>query len=180
LKSGRDFSGPEVPGFPCGFGFNLDFDSWDRKLKQADPSPNSDSNYGLMLLHGKKFKGALHHLSKAARSAPADLNIQVNKAAALWACGRRDEAIAAIREVMDADPPPATELEVNALFLLAAPAPASAKQTKSRMKELIKVGTHVDGVAVRGMYAACPQDELDAAIHLAEVIEGKIDIPEDW
>jgi len=30
------------------------------------------------------------------------------------------------------------------------------------------------------MFAARPQDELDAAIHLVEIIESKIDIPTDW
>jgi len=107
-------------------------------LVKAEPGPSSDSNYGLALLLEKKLQGALHQLSKAARSAPGDLNIQVNKAAALWACGRHDEAITAMRAIMEAGPSPTTELEINALLLLAAPDSVSANQRKSRIKDLIK------------------------------------------
>lgn len=150
-----------------------------RKLiKQADRDPNIDSNYGLVLLLEKKPEGALRHLSRAAHAAPGNLNIQVNKAAALWACGRHDEAIAAMCAIMEAEPPLTTKLEVNALFLLAVP--ESARETKTRMKQLIKAGIRVDGSAVKGMCAARPQDELNTAIHLAEIIEGNIEIPADW
>lgn len=149
-----------------------------RLIKRVEYDAEIHSNYGLALLMERKSDGALRHLSKAARSAPNNVNIRTNLAAALWARGKRDEAVTLLRSIMDDKPSPQTELEVNAMVRLAVP--ASARDTASRIRQLIADGVQTYGTTVRGMVLERSSSEREAADQLANIIEGKMAVPPDW
>lgn len=150
-----------------------------RKLiKLQDYDAEVHGNYGLALLMERKSEGAHRHLSKASRVAPDNLTIRVNLAAALWTRRKRSEAVALIRSIMDPTSPPQIELEASALFYMAEP--RSAKETASRMKQLITDGIQADGTTLRAMFLEGSQGERKAADQLAKIIEGKSPIPSNW
>jgi Flp pilus assembly protein TadD len=135
-------------------------------------------NYGLALLLEKKLRGALRQLSEAADSAPDHLTIRVNLVAALWANGKRAEAMGLMRTLMVPDSPPEIALEANALYYLADP--HSRDKATARMKQLIANGINVNGVTVRAMVSTRPRNEREDADRLAKIIEGKVAVPAHW
>jgi Tfp pilus assembly protein PilF len=149
-----------------------------RLIKRVEYDAEIHSNYGLVLLMEQKSDGALRHLSKAARSAPDNVNIRTNLAAALWARSKRDEAVTLMRRIMDDRPSPQTELEVNAMIRLAVP--SSARDTASRIRQLIADGVQTYGTTVRGMVLERSRSEREAGDQLAKIIEGKMAVPADW
>jgi tetratricopeptide (TPR) repeat protein len=149
-----------------------------RLIKRVEYDAEIHSNYGLALLMERKSDGALRHLSKAARSAPSNVNIRANLAATLWARGKRDEAVTLMRTIMDDSPSPQTELAVNAMLRLAVP--SSARDPASRIRQLIADGVQTYGTTVRGMVLERSRREREAGDQLAKIIEGKMAVPSDW
>ena len=150
-----------------------------RKMLNILPSAEVHANYALALLMEGKPEGALRHLSKAARSSHGDVMrpaIQTNRAAVLWVLRRRAEAVALMRTVLNAVPPPDVKLEVLAMLHLAAP--TSAEQTDQRLHQLIERGIRSDGNTIRGMVRNEPRSERDAGDRLADIIEGKLVLPQ--
>jgi Flp pilus assembly protein TadD len=135
-------------------------------------------NYGLALLLDKKPRGAVKHLSGAADSAPGDLNICINFAAALWADGKRANALEIMRNLMAPDSPPQIDLEANALYYVADL--HSRDKAIARMKQLITSGITTSGVTVRAMVSARPRKEREDADRIANIIEGRIAVPAHW
>jgi Tfp pilus assembly protein PilF len=150
-----------------------------RKLiKRQKPTAEVHGNYGLALLLEGKLDGALRHLSNAAHSAPNNLNIRTNLAAALWISRKRDDAVALMNTIMDSQPPPHIELEVVAMLYVTGSSPPGA--TTSRMRELIAAGARADGNTVRCLVRNRPRSERQAGEQVARIIEAKLAIPSDW
>ena len=149
-----------------------------RKLiKRVDYNAEIDGSYGLALVLERKQDAALHHLSKAARSAPQDLVIRMYHAAGLWASGKRTDSIELIRTLMMSDSAPEIELEANA-FLYTVESPDG--KITLRMKQLITDGVHAGGIALRAIVSNRPYADREAAARLAKIIRGEAAIPGDW
>jgi len=149
-----------------------------RKLiKRGQSDAQAHNDYVLALLMGRKPDGALRHLAQAMRAAPDDRivpMIRANRAAALWALRRHDEAIELMRAILNDTPPPQLELEVLAMLHVAAP--SSANDTDQRMHQLIESGVRSDGNTVRSIARDKPRTERDAGYQLASMIEDALAI----
>jgi len=151
---------------------------YQRLIKRVDYDVEIGGNYGLALVMKGRYEAALHHLSKASRSASDNLVIRMYYAAALWAAGKLAEAIELMRTLMELDPPPEVELEANALFLIAEPR-SDAKVT-ARMRQLIASGIRASGMALRAMVSNRPYAARQDAKRLEIIIQGEAAIPGDW
>jgi Tfp pilus assembly protein PilF len=149
-----------------------------KAIRRGASGPTVDGNYGLALLMDRKPSGAFRQLSRAARSAPDDLAIQANLAAALWALRRHEEAVALMRKILELTPPPHIELEVIAMLRIAVP--SSATNTAQRLRSLIAGGARADGSTVRTMARDSRRAERDVAYRLADVIEGRLALPAEY
>ena len=150
-----------------------------RKVIKRQPyDAEVHGNYGLALLMERKLEGALRHLKKAARSSPDHFGIQTNLAATLWAAGKKAEAIALIRDIIDAGPPPEIELEIMAMSYLTTP--SSRPDAALRIRQLIAGGARADGTTVRCMARDMSRDDTETGEKLARTIEGKDSFPSDW
>lgn len=151
---------------------------YQRLIKRVDYDAEIGGSYGLALIMKGRCEAALHHLSKASRSASDNLVIRMYYAAALWAAGKPAEAIELVRTLMDLESPPEVELEANALFLIAEP--RSKAKVTARMRQLIASGIKASGMALHAMVSNRPYAGRQEAKRLETIIQGKAAIPGDW